>query len=151
MSHSNANNAHLLKGAAISGIINGIINAIINWFTIDKSATINLTADSITSGEHTVFAGAVTLAVSLAFILTSIAYFTTKIPNKQPYFPAVFKLAIKHCVLAFGVVVIVAILLQKIAGTVAVSPLTSAVVTGIIAAVVGLLVEYETKKSLLIK
>jgi LytS/YehU family sensor histidine kinase len=58
-------------------------------------------------------------------------------------------LAVKHCIFAFGIVVIVAILIQKMGGTIAVSPLASAVITGLIAALVGAVVEYETKKMLL--
>ncbi|MGL5112958.1 MAG: hypothetical protein ACRC6O_10015, partial [Flavobacterium sp.] len=95
--------SEILKGAIASGVINGIINGMINWFQLDKSSTISLTTDSISSQEYTVFGEAVVLGTSLAFILTSIAFFTIKIENKPSYFPSVFSLALKNTIFVFGV------------------------------------------------
>jgi hypothetical protein len=138
------------KGAIINGIVNAVINGIINWFTLDKAqSSVLLTQDQISSSAHTVFAGAVPLAVSLAFILSSIAFFTTKTENKPPYFPGYFLKALKHSVYAFGLVVIFAILLQRFAGSIAVSLPVAAVIAGIIAGIVAAIVDYETKRTLL--
>ena len=82
-----------------------------NW---TNRKAIYLTVDSISTTEHTVFSGAVVLAVSLAFILTSITYFTLKVPGKPAYFPKVFLLALKNAVFAFGLVTIAGILLQRL-------------------------------------
>ena len=137
------------KGAAINGVVNAVINGIINWFILDKShPTMLLTQDQISSSSHTVFSGAVPLAISLAFILTSIAFFQTKVDNKPSYFPTFFVKALKHSVYAFGLVVIFAILLQRYAGEVEVSLPLAAIIAGIIAGIVAAIVDFETKKSL---
>lgn len=137
------------KGAAINGVVNAVINGIINWFILDKShPTMLLTQDQISSSSHTVFSGAVPLAISLAFILTSIAFFQTKVENKPSYFPTFFVKALKHSVYAFGLVVIFAILLQRYAGEVEVSLPLAAIIAGIVAGIVAAIVDFETKKSL---
>jgi hypothetical protein len=138
----------LIKGAAVNFFINAIINGVINWFQLDKSKTYFLTVDSISTTEHTVFSGAVILAVSLAFILSSIAYFTVKNPNKPPYFPKVFLLALKHSVFAFGLVALTGLLIQRLAGSIEVSAITAAIIAGLIAGIVAAIVDYETKKQL---
>lgn len=147
MSNNNASN-HLMIGAIINGAINAVINGIINYSTLDKGEPIYLTQDSISGSMHTVFAGAVPLAVSLAFILSTIAYFTTKKPGKPPYFPKVFLLALKHSVYAFGLVAIAGLLIQRSMGQVEVTPVMAAILAGIIAGIVAAVVDYETKKQL---
>lgn len=139
----------LQKGAIMGGAINALINGMINWFTLDKSHTLYLTGDAISSTAHTVFAGAVPLAVSLAFILSSIAYFTIKVPGKPAYFPGVFLMALKHSVYAFGIVTILGLLIQRMAGSVEVSHLAGAIVAGVIAGFTGGIVDFETKRSVL--
>lgn len=144
------NKKELTKAAVISGVMNAIINGIINWFTLDKTQpTVLLTQDQISSSMHTVFSGAVPLAVSLAFILTSIAFFTTKIENKPPYWPTYFLKALKHSIYAFGLFTILGVMVQRIWGSIEVSLVLAAVLAGLIAGIVGGIVEYETKKSLL--
>lgn len=141
----------IFKGALVGGSINLIINGALNWFQLDTSKTHYLTVDSISTTEHTVFSGAVGLAVSLAFMYTSIAYFTVKDPNKPPYFPRVFLLALKHSVFAFGLVAIAGLLIQRLAGSIEVSPIAAAVIAGLIAGIVGGIVDYETKMQLLFR
>jgi hypothetical protein len=139
------NKAQILMGAWASGIINAFINGLINWFTMDKSRPLFLTQDRISSQMHTVFSSAVPLAVSLAFILSSIAFFTIKQQGKPPYFPKVFLMALKHSIYAFGVVTILALILQRFAGQVEVSYASGAIFAGIIAGITAGLVDYETK------
>lgn len=141
----------IIKGAFVGGAINAIINGAINWFQLDKSKTHYLTVDSISTTEHTVFSGAVVLAVSLAFILSSIAYFTVKDPGKPPYFPKVFLLALKHSVYAFGLVALAGLLIQRMAGSIEVSSIAAAIIAGLIAGIVGGIVDYETKMQLLFR
>jgi hypothetical protein len=141
----------IIKGAIIAGIINAIINGLIYWFQIDQTKTYNLTTDMISSNEHTVFGGAVVLGTSLAFILSSITYFTTKMENKPTYFPKVFLLAIKNSIFAFGILTIFALLFQRFYGSIEVTAINAAVITGIIAGLASMLVEYATKTSLLLK
>ena len=97
------------------------------------------------------FGEAVVLGTSLAFILTSIAYFTTKMENKPTYFPKVFLMALKNSIFAFGILTIFALLFQRIYGSVGVTAINAALITGIIAGVASTLVEYATKTSLLKK
>jgi hypothetical protein len=138
-----------MKGALAGGVVNAVINGVINWFTMDKSQPLYLTQDSISSEIHTVFSSAVPLAVSLAFILSSIAYFTVKEEGKPPYFPKVFVLAIKHSVYAFGLVTIAGLLIQRFAGQIEVSYLNGAIIAGIIAGITAGIVDYETKMKVL--
>jgi putative flippase GtrA len=142
---------HVVKGASINFAINAVINGVINWFQLDRSKNHFLTVDSITSSEHTVFSGAVVLAVSLAFILSSIAYFTVKDSSKPPYLPKVFLLALKHSVYAFGLVALAGMLLQRYAGSIEVSPIVAATIAGLIAGIVAGIVDYETKMQLFVR
>lgn len=139
------NRSQLLMGAWASGIINAFINGLINWFTMNKSQPLFLTQDRISSQMHTVFSSAVPLAVSLAFILSSIAFFTIKQQEKPSYFPKVFFMALKHSIYAFGVVTILGLILQRFAGQIEVSYAAGAIIAGIIAGITAGLVDYETK------
>jgi putative flippase GtrA len=137
------------REAITGGLINGTMNGVINWYSFRDHASLFLTDNLIDSRAETVFAGAVPLAVSVAFILTSIAFFKTKQPGKPPYFPKVFLMALKHSVYAFGLVTIFAILLQRYAGSIEVTPVVAAVITGVVASLVATIVNFETRKSLL--
>ena len=141
-------NEHLFKGAFIGGAINAVINGTINWFQVKGQSSILLTDDSISSTTPTVFSEAVILAVSLAFMISSITYLRAKSESKPPYFPKVLKLALKHSVYAFGVITIIGILVQRFFGSVEVTPIGSAVVAGLIAGLVGGIVDFETKRAI---
>lgn len=138
----------LFQGAVFTGLINAVINGVINWFTLDKSGSIPITQDTISTSEYSVFSGAVPLAVSLAFILSTVAYFTVRNSQKPPYFPTIFWLALKHSIYAFGLVALAGLLWQKFVGSIAVSPFIAAFITGCIAGICGGLVDYEVKKTL---
>jgi len=140
---------HLLKGALMGGIINAIINGVINWFQVKGKTELYLTVDAITNTEHTVLGGAVILAASLAAILTIISYFTVKSPNKPPFYPRALLITLKNTFFAFGVMVTISILIQRIAGSIVVTPFTGVVIVGLVAGVVAGLVDYMTKKELL--
>ncbi len=140
---------HLLKGALMGGVINAIINGVINWFQVKDKTELYLTVDAITNTEHTVLGGAVILAASLAAILTIISYFTVKSPNKPPFYPRALLITLKNTFFAFGVMVTISILIQRIAGSIVVTPFTGVVIVGLVAGVVAGLVDYMTKKELL--
>jgi hypothetical protein len=150
MSHSGTSPQEIFKGALIGGAINAVINGVINWNSVKDKTEVMLTDNVISSTEHTVFAGAVPTAVSLAFILTSIAYFTWK-GNKPPYFPTVFFMAVKHAFFTFGVVVSVAIMIQRWFGSVMVSPMESAVITALVAGTISFFMNYLTHRELSVK
>lgn len=141
-------NMELLKGALLTGIINACINGIINWFSVRNLAEIPLTHDLISTNTNTVFSGVVSLATSLAFVLTTISYLTFKAANKPRYFPKVFFFALRNSFFVFGVVVAIATLVQRFAGTVMMNPFESALLSGIFAGIVGGTVDYLTKKEL---
>jgi hypothetical protein len=139
----------LIKGSLMGGIINAIINGAINWFQVKGKTELYLTVDSITNTEHTVLGGAVMLATSLAAILTMIGYFTVKSPNKPPFYPKALLLTFRNAFFAFGVMVTLSILFQRIVGSIAVTPFISVVIVGIVAGVVAGIVDYMTKNELL--
>ncbi len=143
------NQSHIKKDSIMAGVINATINDLIYWFTNAQGGNVLLTSDMISSTEHTVMAGAVPLAVSLAFILTSISYFIWKLPGKPAYFPVFFRMALKHSIFAFGLVVIFAVLLQRFAGSVHVSTLIASVITGFIAGIAGGTITFLTISELL--
>ena len=139
----------LIIGSFIAGLVNAIINSTRYWFSMkDNYPTIFLTNDCISSDIPTVFSKAVPLAVSLCLFVTSIAFLTTKMENKPSYFPKYFFKALKHCIYAFGLVTMFALLLQKFAGAIEVSHTYASMITGLVSGMVASLVDFETKKSL---
>lgn len=133
----------LRRAAALNGVINAVINAGIQAMLLPGEGPIPLTADAISSTDHTVLSGAVPLAVSLAMILTAIGWMTTKSPKRR-FFPDMLMLILKHGFLAFGVVVSGAVIWQRLAGTVSVSVPVAVVVLGLIAGLVAATVHYFT-------
>ena len=142
-------NADLVKAALMSGGMNAVINGLINWFQVRGKSEIFLTVDSISTTEHTVLGGAVILAASLAAILTIISYFTLKIENKPAFYPKGLWLTIRNAFFAFGVMVTLSIILQRMAGAVTVAPFTAVIITGLVAGVVAGMVDYMTKTELI--
>ena len=135
--------SHLLKASVINGAINAVINGAIQYFMLRGHGPVALSADAISTTEHTVLGSAVPLAVMLAMILTAITHLTIKGP-KPPFFPGVFWLTLKHGFFAFGVVVSAAVLWQRAMGTVEVSVGSAVVILGIIAGLVAAAVHYMT-------
>lgn len=140
--------ASIRKGALIGGVVNAVINGIINWFSVKDLDKVLVSDNLISSTEHTLLSGAVPLAVSLAFILSGVAYLTTKIPNKPSYFPKIFWLSMRQTIMAFGIAVIFGVLWQRWMGSIEISPIMATICTGLIAGIVAGFVNYETVKSL---
>lgn len=138
-----AKKQELIKGAAKTGIINALINGGIQYFFLNGTAPIAISVDSITNTEHTVLGTAVVLAVTLAMILTVVAYFGIK-EEKVSFFPTAFWLVIKHGFFAFGVLTALSVMWQRIFGTIEVSLLPALIIIGAIAGVVAAFVEYLT-------
>ena len=133
----------ILGGAVISGVTNGLINGAIQWYLLKGRASIPLSVDGITNDEQTVLGTAVPLVVSLAMILTVVAYLTLKAPRRR-FLPGVLWLTIKHGVFAFGLIVAGAVTWQRLMGTVEVSLGAAVIILGAIAGIVGGLVNYMT-------
>lgn len=139
----------ILQGAIVSGLINAVINAAIQFFLMRASSSIPLTVNEIVNDRHTVLGAAVPLAVSLAMILTVVAYTTIKTP-KRPFFPSVFWLTIKHGIFAFGLVVAGAVVWQRFMGEIEVSLAVAVLLLGVIAGIAAGIVNYMTMKASLI-
>lgn len=133
----------ILSGAVINGVINAVINGAIQFFMLKNHAPLPLSVNGIANETKTVLGGAVPLAVSLAMILTVVAYFTVKMP-KHRFWPKVVWLTVKHGLFAFGAVVSAAIVWQRIMGTVDVSLVTATVILSVIAGVVAGVINYMT-------
>lgn len=136
-------NQQLLQGAVKTGLINAVINAGIQYFLLKDKAPIAISVDSITNHEDTVLGAAVMLAVSLAMILTAIAYVMVKKPRPD-FFPYGFWLVIKHGFFTFGVVTALAVLWQRWFGSIEVSLGVALVMIGLIGGLVAAVVEYLT-------
>lgn len=89
--------------------------------------------------------GAVVLAITLAMILTMVAYFGIK-EKKVSFFPNAFWFTVKHGFFTFGVVTSLAVLWQKYMGTLEVSQVSALIIIGIIAGIVSGFVNYLTLK-----
>lgn len=148
------------KDAAIPAIINAVINGAIAYTGHKELAAVPLSVDSISSGEPTVGAEAVMIALSLAIILSHItaavffrgirkAYPDVAAQVVRPLFPTVTGIALQNALLLFGATVALAVLWQRLAGTVLVSPMTAAVLVALLAAVVTVVVDVRTKRALL--
>lgn len=133
----------IIQGAALNGAINAGINGIIQIFILWGLAPIPLSVNGITNDSQTVLGSAVPLAVTLAMILTVVAYKTLKVP-KRPFMPSVLWLTFKHGMFAFGVCVTGAVIWQRVMGSVPVSLTTAVIVLGAIAGLVAAVVNYMT-------
>ncbi|MBB6328980.1 hypothetical protein FHS59_004644 [Algoriphagus iocasae] len=141
--------SELKKSAFIAGSFNGIINGFINWFSFKDMDQVLVSDNLISSTEPTLLAGAVPLAVSLAFILSGIAYLSAKIPNKPKYFPKIFLLSLKHTFMAFGIAVTFGVMWQRWMGSIEISPIIATICMGLTAWIVGSLVNYLTIKEII--
>ena len=104
---------------------------------------IPISVDSITNNEKTVLGAAVTLAITLAMILTVVGYFTLK-EKKVKFFPTALWITIKHGFFTFGIITSLAVLWQKYMGTVEVSLVSAIVIIGVIAGIVSAFIQYLT-------
>lgn len=136
-------NSKILRGAVVTGVINALINGVIQLFFLWGHTPIPLSVDAITNDANTVLGAAVPLAVTLAMILTVIAYLTLKAP-KRPFLPSGLWLTIKHGVFTFGLVVLAAVIWQRLMGTVSVSLITAVIVLAVIAGLVAGVVNFMT-------
>lgn len=130
-------------GAIVSGLINGVINGGIQWFSFRKFDVIPISVDCITNDDVTVLGNAVHLALTLAMILTFVAYFSIPKGNR-PSFKGISWLILKHGFFTFGVLTALSVIWQYNMGTIEVSPISATIIVGLIAGVVSLIVNYLT-------
>lgn len=133
----------ILKGALLAGAINAVINGAIQWYLLSGHGPLALTVDAITNDQHTVFGSAVPLAVSLAMILTAVAYSTVK-GTKPPFYPTFLWMTVKHGFFALGVLITFAVLWQRLFGTIVVPLPVGVVILALVAGSVSVIVNYMT-------
>ena len=136
-------NTKLAKGAVLTGVINAFINGGIQYFFLKQYTSIAISVDSITNNKDTVLGTSVILSITLAMILTLVAYFGIK-ERKSPFFPTALWLTIKHGFFTFGILTSLAVLWQKYMGTVEVSLVLALIIIGFIAGIVSGVVNYLT-------
>lgn len=148
------------QDALIPAAINALINGAIAYSSFKAEQAIPMTLDLISAEQHTVWGQGVTLAFALGIILSII---TAKIfanhavkadaslaPRVQrPVFPFVFKVALGNAVALFGWFVALAVLWQRVLGSIEVSPVVAAALVGMLAGVITVVVEVRTKRALL--
>lgn len=142
--------AQILQGAVTTGISNAVINGGIQWFLLRDQVVIPLSVDGITNDQQTVFGTAVPLAVSIAMILTVVAYLLLKAPKRR-FLPDVLWLTVKHGVFAFGLTVSGAVVWQRLMGSVPVSLATAVIVLGVVAGLVGGVIQFMTFRASLLR
>jgi len=138
----------IMQKFIIGGVINGIINGIINWYMVKDKTDLVLASASLDSITHSVVAGSLFLAVSLAFILTGVAYMTSAQRKLLPFFPKVFMLALWHTTVVFIVMSILVALTGYVAGGTPVTPLQSVFITFIVATIIAIAIEFFTHQRL---
>lgn len=148
------------QDSLIPAALNTIINGGIAYAGFKSAESIPLTLDLISSEQHTVWGQGVTLAFALGIILSIVtakvfANHAIKIdPSlapflRQPIFPVVMRIAINNGASLFGWFVALAILWQRMVGSISVTPMTAAALVGILAGVITVIVEVRTKQALL--
>lgn len=149
-----------VQDALIPAALNAVINGGIAYAGFKAEPAIPMTLDLISSKQHTVWGQGVTLAFALGIILSII---TAKIFAKhavqadaslaprvqRPVFPFVLKVAVGNAAALFGWFVALAVLWQRMFGSIQVSPVAAAVLVGLLAGVITVFVEMRTKRALL--
>jgi hypothetical protein len=148
------------KDSLIGAAINAAINGAIAWFTFRGAAQVPMTLDLISTQENSVWGQGVSLALALGVILTLVAWkiYSGQVAKshpalaarvRRPLFPTVAGIALNNAMSLFGWFVVLAVLWQRMLGTIYVSPLAAAVLVGLFAGILTVLVEVRTKRALL--
>lgn len=148
------------KDAVLSGVINGVINSVIGWFMFRGKDVLPLTVDTISAHEKTVFSTGVMTAFLLSVILGIIAFFnfgkkakslqvTSPDLLNRPFFFFGVRTVLFYSLFAFGTAALVALFLQKFAGTILVTPVIGAIILGLIAGIAAWFINAAVMKAIL--
>ncbi len=160
VSVSNHTSDVVKKDAIMNGVANAVINGVIGWFMFRGKDAVPLTVDTISAHEKTVFSTAVMTALILSIILGAIAFFTfgKKARSLQlaspellerPFFFFGVRTILFYSLFAFGTAALVALFLQKLLGTILVTPVVAAIVLGAIAGIAAWFVNAAVMKAML--
>ena len=148
-----------LSDSTITAAINGVINGVIAWSAFKASESVPLSMDSIGSPGVTALGNAAMVAFSLTAIITCITFFVfrgaaRKSPapsalSRMPFVPTGLRIALVNTAMVFGAFIALAVLWQRLAGTVSVPPIAATVVVALIAAVATAIAEWRTKREML--
>lgn len=159
VAQNTANNL-IRKDAVLSGLINGVINGLIGWLMFLGKDVLPLTVDTISSDEKTVFSTGVMTAFLLSLILGTIVYFNFKKKAKnlqlaspellnRPFIFFGVRTVLFYALFAFGTTALVALFLQRFAGTILVSPVVGALVLGLIAGIASWFINFTVMRAIL--
>lgn len=148
------------KNAITSGVINAVINGIIGWFMFRSQEMVPLTVDTISAHEKTIFSTGVMTAFLLSVILGSIAFFSFGKKAKElqlassdllnrPFLFFGVRTILFYSLFAFGTTALIALFLQKFAGTLLVSPVVGAVILGLIAGIAAWFINAAVMRDML--
>lgn len=148
-----------VQDALVPAAINAVINGGIAYWGFKGEAAIPLTLDLISSKQHTVWGQGVMLAFALGLILSIITAKTfvkhaaradaalgARLRRPMPF---ILKVAIGNAFALFGWFVALAVLWQRLLGTIEVSPVLAAVLVGLLAGIITVIVDVRTKRALL--
>lgn len=147
--------ADSLVGAGVNGLINGLIA----WSAFKGSESVPLSMDSIGAPGITALGNAATVAFSLSALITCITFFVFRSGARKAHAPAALAnmaflptglaMALMNTAMTFGAFVALAVLWQRLMGTVSVSPFTAALVVAAVALVSTGIAEWRTKREML--
>lgn len=149
-----------LSASLPSAAINGAINGAITWSGFGKHETIPLSIDSIGTPGITALGNAATVAFALTLIITSITFFVFRRAARKAadaprairelaFMPTGLRLAVVNTLLVFGGFVTLAVLWQRLAGSISVSPVLATVVVAAVAAAATAIAEWRTRGEML--
>lgn len=148
-----------LFDSTITAVINGVINGVIAWSAFKASESVPLSMDSIGSPGVTALGNAATVAFSLTAIVTCITFFLFRgaarkslappALSRMPFLSVGLRIALVNTAMVFGAFVALAVLWQRLAGTVSVGPIAATLVVALIAAVATAIAEWLTKREML--
>ena len=134
----------IVKASLIQAGVNTVINGVINYFMVRGKDAHLITADSITSGSDTVIGHSIFTAVLLAVIFTLLGFNSQRKHLPDVTWGQVGRLAVQNAVYAFGLMVILGVLWQKMFPNVSVGTITAATIAGAIAGAVSGITNYCT-------
>jgi len=142
-----------VRGALVPALINAAINGGIAFNGMRGSPAVPLSVSTIGSGEATVWSEAVAVGLGLGAILSVITAVLARRadPDTAAHTAAgdIGWLTLQNVLLLFGATVALAVLWQRVAGTVTVSPVMGALLVAVYAGVATVVIDVRTRRTLL--
>ncbi len=142
-----------VRGALVPALINAAINGGIAFSGMRSSAAVPLSVSTIGTGEATVWSEAVAVGLGLGAILSVITAVLAR--RGDPDTAArtsvgdIGWVTLQNLLLLFGATVALAVLWQRVAGTVTVSPVMGAFLVAVYAGVATVVIDVRTRRTLL--